>query len=212
MRKKGLIGKKLGMTQVYQEDGTVVPVTAIEVGPCTVLALRTKKQNNYSAIQLGFGVRKVKNVSKSVIGNVKAAGLAENPPAIIREIRLDDDPTVEVGAVLKADIFAAKEFVNVSGRTKGHGFAGVVKRWDFNGGRASHGGGWLRRSGSIGMREKPGKVYKGRHMAGHWGNVNYTSENLQVIEVRPEQNLLLVKGTVPGPNGGFVLVKNAVKK
>lgn len=212
MRKKGLIGKKLGMTQVYLEDGTVVPVTAIEVGPCTVLALRTKKQNDYSAIQLGFGTRKVKNVSKSVIGNVKAAGLAENPPAIIREIRLDEDPTVEVGAVLKADIFAAKEFVNVTGRTKGHGFAGVVKRWDFNGGRASHGGGWLRRSGSIGMREKPGKVYKGRHMAGHWGNVIYTSENLQVIEVRPEQNLLLVKGTVPGPNGGFVLVKNAVKK
>lgn len=210
--KKGLIGKKLGMTQVYTEAGELVPVTAIELGPCPVLEVRTKEKNGYSALQLGFGERKVKNVSKAVIGNLKKAGQDKNPPAVIREVRLEADPEQEVGSVVTADIFAANEYVDITGRTKGRGFAGVVRRWDFGGGRASHGGAWTRRTGSIGMCAAPGKVYKNRKMPGHMGNVSRTVENLQVVEVRPDVNLMLVKGAIPGSIGGFVIVKNAVKK
>ena len=210
--KKGMIGKKLGMTQVYTEKGVLVPVTAIELGPCPVLEVRTKEKNGYSALQLGFGSRKVKNVSKAVIGNLKKANLQDDPPAVIQEIRLDEDPAQEIGSALKADIFAVDEFVDVRGRTKGRGFQGVVKRWRFGGGRASHGGAWVRRSGSIGMCAAPGKVYKGRKMPGHMGNVFRTVENLRVVAVRPELNLLLVKGAIPGSVGGYVTVMNAVKK
>ena len=210
--KKGMIGKKLGMTQVYTEKGVLVPVTAIELGPCPVLEVRTKEKNGYSALQLGFGSRKAKNVSKAVIGNLKKANLQDNPPAVIQEIRLDEDPAQEIGSAIKADIFAVDEFVDVRGRTKGRGFQGVVKRWRFGGGRASHGGAWVRRSGSIGMCAAPGKVYKGRKMPGHMGNVFRTVENLRVVAVRPELNLLLVKGAIPGSVGGYVTVMNAVKK
>ena len=210
--KKGMIGKKLGMTQVYTEKGVLVPVTAIELGPCPVLEVRTKEKNGYSALQLGFGSRKAKNVSKAVIGNLKKANLQDNPPAVIQEIRLDEDPAQEIGSAIKADIFAVDEFVDVRGHTKGRGFQGVVKRWRFGGGRASHGGAWVRRSGSIGMCAAPGKVYKGRKMPGHMGNVFRTVENLRVVAVRPELNLLLVKGAIPGSIGGYVTVMNAVKK
>ena len=210
--RKGMIGKKLGMTQVYTEAGVLVPVTAIELGPCPVLEVRTKEKNGYSALQLGFGSRKAKNVSKAVIGNLKKANLQENPPAVIQEIRLDEDPSQEIGSALKADLFAVDEYVDVRGRTKGRGFQGVVKRWRFGGGRASHGGAWVRRTGSIGMCAAPGKVYKGRKMPGHMGNVFRTVENLRVIEVRPDMNLMLVKGAIPGSIGGYVTVMNAVKK
>ena len=210
--RKGMIGKKLGMTQVYTEAGVLVPVTAIELGPCPVLEVRTKEKNGYSALQLGFGSRKAKNVSKAVIGNLKKANLQENPPAVIQEIRLDEDPSQEIGSALKADLFAVDEYVDVRGRTKGRGFQGVVKRWRFGGGRASHGGACVRRTGSIGMCAAPGKVYKGRKMPGHMGNVFRTVENLRVIEVRPDMNLMLVKGAIPGSIGGYVTVMNAVKK
>ena len=210
--RKGMIGKKLGMTQVYTEKGVLVPVTAIELGPCPVLEVRTKEKNGYSALQLGFGSRKAKNVSKAVIGNLAKANLQDNPPAVIKEIRLDEDPKQEIGSALKADIFAVDEFVDVRGRTKGRGFQGVVKRWRFGGGRASHGGAWVRRTGSIGMCAAPGKVYTGRKMPGHMGNVFRTVENLRVVAVRPELNLLLVKGAIPGSIGGYVTVMNAVKK
>ena len=210
--KKGMIGKKLGMTQVYTEAGVLVPVTAIELGPCPVLDVRTQDKNGYSALQLGFGSRKAKNVSKAVLGNLKKSGNDANPPAVIREIRLESDPEQEIGTVLKADVFAADEYVDVVGRTKGRGFAGVVRRWNFGGGRASHGGAWTRRTGSIGMCAAPGKVYKGRKMPGHMGNVNRTVQNLKVVEVRPDTNLILVKGAIPGSIGGYVIVKNAVKK
>ena len=207
-----MIGKKLGMTQVYTDKGVLVPVTAIELGPCPVLEVRTVEKNGYSALQLGFGSRKAKNVSKAVIGNLKKANRQDNPPAVIQEIRLDADPTQEIGSALTADLFAVDEFVDVRGRTKGRGFQGVVKRWRFGGGRASHGGAWVRRSGSIGMCAAPGKVYKGRKMPGHMGNVFRTVENLRVVEVRPELNLMLVKGAIPGSIGGYVTVMNAVKK
>ncbi len=210
--KKGLIGKKLGMTQVYNEQGVLVPVTVIECGPCTVISAKTVAKDGYSALQLGFGTRKAKNVSKAVLGNVKAAGLEANPPAIIKEIRLDADPTQQPGDVLKVDMFAADEFVDVTGTTKGRGFQGVVHRYHTAGGRASHGGAWTRRTGSIGACEKPGKIDRGHHMPGHQGDVNRTTQNLRVISVRPAENLLFVKGAIPGANGGFVFLKNAVKK
>jgi large subunit ribosomal protein L3 len=210
--KKGLLGKKLGMTHVYTETGVMVPVTAIELGPCPVLDLRTQAKDGYSAVQLGFGSRKVKNVSKAVLGHLAKADLAANPPAVIREMRMDSDPTCAIGDQLSADIFAANEFVDVVGHSKGKGFSGVVRRYNFAGGRARHGGAWTRRTGSIGMCAAHGKVYKGRKMPGHMGNERCTVQNLLVVEVRPEKNLLLVKGAIPGPTGGMVIVRNAVKK
>ncbi len=209
--KKGLIGKKLGMTQIYSAAGELIPVTVIELGPCPILATRTREKDGYSALQLGFGTRKAKNVSKAVMGNVSQAGL-EVPPAVIREVRLDQDPTQQVGEVLKADSFAENEYVDVIGRSKGRGFTGVVKRWGFGGGRASHGGAWTRRTGSIGMCSSPGKVYKNRKMPGHSGDARRTVQNLLVVGVRPEENLILVKGAIPGATGGVVIVRNAVKK
>ena len=210
--KKGLIGKKLGMTQVYTDKGELVPVTVIQCGPCTVISTKTADKDGYSALQLGFGSRKAKNVSKAVLGNVKAAGLESNPPEVIREVRLDSDPTEKVGDVRTASIFAVDEFVDVTGTTKGRGFAGVVKRYDFAGGRASHGGAWTRRTGSIGCCEKPGKVNRGHRLPGHMGDANRTTQNLRVVSVRAEENLIFVKGAIPGANGGVVFLRNAVKK
>jgi len=210
--KKGLIGKKLGMTHVFDDKGALVPVTVIELGPCPVIATRTQDKDGYSALQLGFGKAKPKNLSKAVLGNLKPAGLEENPPSVICEIRLDEDPTQNVGDVVSADVFAVNEYVDVIGRTKGKGFAGVVKRFKFGGGRASHGGAWTRRTGSIGCRQNPSKIYKNRKMPGHMGDVRRTVQNLLVVSVRPEENLIFVKGAIPGATGGVVIVRNAVKK
>ncbi|MDT8391097.1 MAG: 50S ribosomal protein L3 [Lentisphaeria bacterium] len=209
---KGIIGRKLGMTQIFEASGTAVPVTVIEAGPCPVLALRTQERDGYSALQLGFGRRKAKNVTKAVLGHVSKAGLTENPPAVCREIRLSSDAEASVGDSVNAAVFAAGDYVDITGTTKGRGFTGVVKRHGFGGGRASHGGGWTRRPGSIGMCVNPGRVYKGRKMPGQFGNVRRTVQNLQVVQVRAEDNLLLVKGAVPGPAGGVLLVKSAIKK
>lgn len=210
--KKGLIGKKIGMTQVYNEKGALVPVTVIEAGPCVVLDLKTKEKNGYSSIQLGFGEKKVKNVSKAIVGTCKKAGRENRPPCKIAEVRLDADSDLQIGAELKSDIFAANEFVDIIGITKGRGFQGVVKRYNFAGGRASHGGGWHRRTGSIGQKEMPGNIVKGKRMPGQMGNERRTIQNLLVVKVSPEENLLFVKGAVPGPNGGIVHVKSAKKK
>lgn len=210
--KKGLIGKKIGMTQVYNEKGTLVPVTVIEAGPCVVLDLKTKEKNGYSSIQLGFGEKKVKNVSKAIIGTCKKAGRENRPPCKIAEVRLDADSDLQIGAELKSDIFAADEFVDIVGITKGRGFQGVVRRHSFAGGRASHGGGWHRRTGSIGQKELPGNIIKGKRMPGQMGNERRTIQNLLVVKVSPEENLLFVKGAVPGPNGGIVHIKSAKKK
>ena len=209
---KGIIGKKLGMTQVYDKEGKLLPVTVIEAGPCTVLALRTMEKDKYSAVQIGFGARKVKNTTKAVLGHVKAAGLEATPPAVIREIRLDENPTANVGDKVTAAAFAENEWVDVTSTSKGKGFAGVVKRHGFKGGRASHGGGWIRKGGSNGMKARPGRVLRGHRMAGHMGNERVTVQNLKIVQVRPEENLLLVSGSVPGPIGGTVLVRNARKK
>jgi large subunit ribosomal protein L3 len=200
------------MTQVYNDDGVRVPVTVVEATPCTVLSLCTQEKHGYSAMQLGTGVRRVRNVSKAVRGHVAAAGLAEAPPAKIREIRLDQDSEISVGEKITVEQFAEGDFIDVTGQTKGAGFQGVVKRHGFAGGRASHGGGWVRRPGSIGMCINPGKVYKGRKMPGHMGSVRRTVQNLQIVSVRAEENLLLIKGAVPGSRGGYLILRSALKK
>jgi len=207
---KGLIGKKLGMTQVYDEKGVLTPVTVIEVGPCVVTGVKTAERDGYSAIQLGFGSRKAKNVTKARQGHLAKAGVTgATLPAVLREIR---GAEAELGAVLKADIFAAGEFLDVIGVTKGRGFQGTVKRWNFAGGRASHGGAWERRPGSIGCCEWPGRVNKGKKMPGHYGCDRRTVQNLQIVRVMADDNCLLVKGAIPGCNGGIVTVKSALKK
>jgi len=208
---KGLIGKKVGMTQVYDEKGVLIPVTVIQAGPCVVTAVKTVERDGYSAVQLGFGSRRAKNVTKASQGHLAKAGLSGNElPAVLREFRADDPAAP--GTEIKADIFAAGEYLDVVGITKGRGFQGVVKRHGFAGGRASHGGAWERRPGSIGCREWPGRVNKGHRMAGHMGDVRRTVQNLQIVRVMAEENVLLVKGAVPGANGGILLLQSALKK
>ena len=209
---KGLIGKKVGMTQVYDEQGRIVPVTVIEAGPCVVVDVKTLERDGYCAAQLGFGSRKAKNVSKAVAGHCAKAGLKETMPSVLREFRLAGAGELTVGSEVKADVFTADDYVDVTATTKGRGFQGVVKRWNFGGGRASHGGAWERRPGSIGCREWPGNVIKGKKMPGHMGNVRRTVQNLKVVRVMADENVLLVRGAIPGPNGGMVIVKQAVKK
>lgn len=208
----GIIGKKLGMTQVYDDKGRLVPVTVIEAGPCPVLETRTQAKNGYSALQLGFGAKKVKNVTKAVLGHLAKTGNDKTPPAIIREIRLTADANVAPGAVVTVESFKDFGFVDVQGMTKGRGFMGVVRRYRFRGGRASHGGGWIRRPGSSGMREWPGRVLAGKRYPGHMGAVTRTVQNLQIVQVRTEENVLLVKGAVPGHRNGLVIVRKAIKK
>ncbi len=209
---KGLLGRKLGMTRVFGEDGQMVPVTVVEAGPCTVLDVRTTERHGYSALQLGFGQRKMKNVLKPIQGHITNAGMTEFGPEWIREVRLDADSEEEVGNALMADVFSPGEFIDVIGTSKGKGFQGVVRRYKFGGGRATHGGGWLRKPGSIGMCEHPGEVYKGRKMPGQMGNKRCTLQNLKVVQVRKDENLLLIKGGIPGGNGRFVIIRQAKKK
>ncbi|MBU8902152.1 MAG: 50S ribosomal protein L3 [Victivallales bacterium] len=209
---KGLIGKKLGMSQVFDDSGKVTPVTVIQAGPCTVVDVMTKDRDGYSAIQLGFGSKKAKNVSKAMLGHFKKANLKTDLPSVSREFRTEKDPEVELGSIICADIFAADEFLDVTGTVKGRGFQGVVKRYNFAGGRYSHGGGWKRKPGSIGQCEFPGRVDKGKKMPGQMGNVRRTIQNLRVVRVMAEENILFVKGAVPGPVGGTVLLRSAIKK
>ena len=210
-RKEGLIGRKVGMTQVFADDGNRVPVTVIEAGPCTVLGVRTQDADGYDAIQLGFAPRK-KNVSKPAAGVFKKLGL----PAmgVIREIRLEKTETVQayqVGQALTVGIFEPGELVDVVGVTKGKGFQGGVKRHGWSGGDASHGSMFHRAPGSIGASSDPSRVWPGHHLPGRMGNDRRNVLNITVVRVLPEQNLLLVRGAVPGANGGLVVVRKSVK-
>lgn len=210
--KKGLIGKKLGMSQVYTAEGVLIPVTVINCGPCTVISAKTVAKDGYSALQLGFGTRKVKNVSKAVLGNVKPAGLEANPPEFIKEIRLDADPSQKAGDVLDVDVFAKDEFVDVTGTTKGRGFSGVIKRWGCHRLRMTHGTGPVHRQpGSMGANSDPSRIMKNKKMAGQYGNEQVTILNLEVVKVDAERNLIAVKGAVPGSRGGIVFVRSTVK-
>jgi len=209
---KTLIGTKKGMTQVYAEDGTVVPVTVIQAGPCVVLENKTKEKHGYSAIQVGAGTRKAKNVSKAVRGHCRAAGIEDAPPTDIKEFRLENDSEMNPGDKLDVSAFAEGEFVDVTGNTKGRGFQGVVKRYNFAGGRYSHGGGWKRKPGSIGQCEFPARVFKGKKLPGRMGAVQRVSQSLKIEKIDLEDNLICVKGAVPGPVGGTVLIRAAKKK
>lgn len=207
---KTLIGKKIGMTQVYDDKNVLVPVTVVEAGPNTVVQIKTAEIDGYNAVQLGFSAQKVKNTSKAELNHAKKAGL-EQAPRVLSEVRLDDKPTQTLGEQITVSAFTEGQLVDVIGITKGKGFAGVVKRFRVAGGPATHGSMFHRRIGSIGMRQTPGRSWKNQAMPGHMGQVRRTLQNLTVVKVIAEKNLILVKGAVPGANGDDVIVRTAIK-
>ena len=209
--KKAIIGKKIGMTRVFEENGTVIPVTVIEAGPCTVVQKKTVATDGYDAVQVGFGDVKIQRVTKPLAGHFKKADVA--PRKVLKEFRLEDTASVEVGAIIKADTFAAGYFVDVHGTSKGKGTAGAIKRWNHSRLKETHGTGPVaRHAGSLGACSDPSRVYKGMKAAGHLGSEKVTVQNLVVVKVDAENNLIAVKGAVPGARGSIVVVSNAVKK
>lgn len=210
----GIIGRKIGMTQVFDEDGTVTPVTVIKAGPCVVVQKKTVNSDGYEAVQLGFVEdRPPKKVTKPMKGHFQKTGQGAAPTRVLKEFRLDvlDGDATNVGDKVLVDQFSANDTVTVVGTSKGRGFAGFMKRHGFAGGRASHGSMFHRAPGSIGQSAYPSRVIKGTKMAGHMGDARVTVKNLTVVQVDSEQNLLLVHGAVPGPNGALVLI-NKVKR
>ena len=205
-----LIGKKVGMTQVFDEAGRQIPVTVLELGPCAVVQRKTVETDGYDAVQIGFGEQRAKRLSKPLQGHFKKGGAELKH--VLREVRVDAGEEIELGSQLNVSVFDGVGYVDVTATTKGRGFQGVVKRYNMRGGRASHGGGNLRGPGSIGMCEFPARVFKGKKLPGHMGCVQVTVQNLKVVAVREEDNALLVRGAVPGPNGGLVMVRTSLKK
>lgn len=203
----GLLGKKLGMTQVYDAEGRLVPVTVIEAGPCRVSALRTREKNGYEAVQVTFGEVPERKLSKAALGHLKTANLS--PSRMLKEFKKTGD--VQVGQVLKADVFQKGEWVDVEGVSKGKGYQGVVKRHHYRGGPETHGSMFHRAPGSIGSSSYPSRVWKGKTLPGHMGNERVTVQRLKVIEARPDENLLFISGAVPGATGGFVVVRKSKK-
>jgi large subunit ribosomal protein L3 len=202
----GIIGKKLGMTQIFDESGSVVPVTVIQAGPCPVVQVRTLENEGYRAVQLGFGSKKPHRATKAEIGHAAKAGL-EAAPAVLREFRLEAEEVPGLGEQITADRFEPGTRVKVTGTTKGRGFQGVMKRHGFGGGRASHGATRVHRApGSIGAGTNPSRVIKGKKMPGHMGDVQRTIRNLLVAKVDAERNLIYIHGAVPGPTGGYLFI------
>ncbi|MBQ5592286.1 MAG: 50S ribosomal protein L3 [Clostridia bacterium] len=207
--KKGLIGKKIGMTQIFDEKGNVVPVTVVEAGPNVIVQKKTIENDGYEAVQVGFGDQKVARVNKPMKGHFDKSGVA--PKKVLKEFRLENIADVNVGDILKADIFEAGEKVDVIGTSKGHGTAGAIKRWNFARLRESHGTGPVaRHTGSLGVID-PARIFKGKKMAGHYGVDRTTVQNLTIAKVDVENNLIAVKGAIPGPKGGIVVIANAKK-
>jgi large subunit ribosomal protein L3 len=210
MATKGILGRKLGMTQVWDEENRVVPVTVIQAGPCRVVQLKTPERDGYSAVQLAFGETKESRLTKPELGHLKKSDA--EPTKHLVELRVDDISQFEVGQIVRADVFAKGDRIDVSGISKGKGFAGAMQRHNFKGQGASHGNHKKHRSpGSIGACATPGKVFKGMKMAGQKGNARTTTLNLQVVEGDAERGLLLVKGSVPGANGSLIFIRDAVK-
>jgi len=207
--KKAIIAKKLGMTQVFGAKGELIPVTVLEAGPCVIVQKKTLENDGYSALQVGFGDIKAKRVIKPAKGHFDKAGL--KPSKVLRELKLDDSDSYEIGSVIRADMFAAGEMVDVSGVSKGKGFQGAIKRYGQHRGPMSHGSKYHRGLGSMGSGTSPGRVKKGKHMPGHMGRVKVTVQNLMVVRADAEKNLLLVRGAVPGAKGAILMVKNTVK-
>lgn len=207
--KKAILGTKLGMTQIFNEDGKVVPVTVILAGPCTVVQKKTAETDGYEAVQVGYGEVKEKNLNKPMKGHFAKADIAAKK--YLREFRLEDVSNLNVGDEIKADIFEAGEKVDVTGTSKGKGFAGPMKRWGLHRGPMSHGSGYHRGSGSMGACSSPGRVMKGKKLPGHMGVETVTVQNLEIVKVNADENIILVKGAVPGSKGGLITIRNGVK-
>jgi large subunit ribosomal protein L3 len=206
----GLIGRKIGMTQVYDDKGRRISVTVIQAGPCPVVQVKTPATDGYSAAQLGFDEQKPSRLPKAEVKHFEKAGV--KPCKLTKEFAIDADEAVKAGDLVTVNIFDGVKLVDVSGITKGRGFAGVVRRYSMRGGPMTHGGHSKRRVGSIGARDLPGWVDKGKRMPGHKGDVNRKVRNLLIVQVRPEDNLLLVEGSIPGAKGGYVFICKALKK
>ncbi len=208
--KKGIIGKKIGMTQIFDEKGSVIPVTVIEAGPCAVTQKKTVENDGYASVQLGYGDIKPERLTKPMKGHFDKAGTA--PKKTLREFRLENADALKVGDVLKADVFTAGDRVDVTAVSKGKGYAGVIKRWNFQRLKESHGTGPVaRHGGSNGANSSPSRVFPGMKMAGHLGAEQVTVLNLTVAKVDAENNLIAIRGAVPGPNGGIVVIHDSVK-
>lgn len=208
--KKGLIGKKIGMTQIFDEKGNVIPVTVIEAGPCAVVQKKTAENDGYKAVQVGFGDQKVQRFNKPMQGHFAKGNVA--PKKVLKEFRLDDIDSLNVGDIIKADVFEVGEKIDVIGTSKGKGTAGAIKRWNFSRLKESHGTGPVaRHAGSLGACSDPSRVYKGKKLAGHLGAERVTVQNLTVAKVDVENNLIAIKGAVPGPKGGIVVIADAKK-
>jgi large subunit ribosomal protein L3 len=205
-----LLGKKIGMTQVYDAQNVLVPVTVVEAGPCSVVQVKTTETDGYNAVQIGFAAQKAKNSSKAELAHAKKGGL-EHAPRVLSEVRLAGAPELKVGDTVTVAAFQEGQLVDVIGITKGKGFQGVVRRFRVAGGPAAHGSMFHRRIGSIGMRQTPGRTWKNQSMPGHMGSERRTVQNLRVVKIIADKNLLLVKGAIPGANGDDVLVRLAIK-
>ena len=207
---KGIIGKKMGMTQIFDENGKVLPVTVVEAGPCTVVQKKTVESDGYVAVQLGYGDISAKKVSKPAKGHFDKADVA--PKRTLREFRLDDISAMNVGDILKADVFAVGDRIDVVGTSKGKGYAGAIKRWNQHRLRESHGTGPVaRHAGSMGSCSTPSRVFKGKRLPGHLGAERVTIQNLKVVKVDAENNLIAIKGAIPGPKGSVVCISDSVK-
>lgn len=207
---KGLIGRKMGMTSVFDSAGRQVPVTIVECGPCVVLQRKERGMDGYEAVQVGYGDVQEKKLSRAELGVFRKAGIA--PKKYRHEFALEGGDNLNVGDMVTAKLFDGVGYVDVGGVTKGKGFQGVVRRYHMSGGPMTHGGHSKRRVGSVGCRELPGRIHKGKRMPGHMGQVNITQQNLRVVQVRPDDNVILVCGAVPGPRGSIITVKKALKK
>lgn len=205
----GLIGRKLGMTRVFAEDGRWIPVTVLMAGPCAVVQRKTSETDGYEAVQLGFGERRDRRCTKPELGHFKKAGVT--PQQIVREFRVDAANELKAGDHVLADIFQPGERIDVTGTSKGKGFQGVQKRHSFKGGPGTHGSNFHRAPGSVGQSADPSKIIKGKRMPGHMGAERITTQNIEVVSVDVEKNLMLVRGAVPGGNGGYVLLRKTVK-
>lgn len=202
---KAIIGRKLEMTQVFAEDGSVVPVTLVEAGPCTITQVKTAERDGYSALQLGFGTAKPKHVNRPTKGHLDKAG--KGYFRVLREVKVENPAEYELGQQISADVFEIGERIDVIGKSKGKGFAGPIKRWGFQRGPSAHGSKNIREPGSTGNATFPGRVIKGKKMAGQKGNKRITTMNLKIIDVRPEDNLLVVKGAIPGAKNSVVFIR-----
>lgn len=202
---RGLLGRKLGMSSLFSPEGQQVPVTVLEVGPCVVTQVKTRATDGYDALQVGFAEKRGKRINKPVEGHLKKSG--GQAYAFLKEISVDDPSEYTLGQALTVDMFQVGERVDISGVSKGKGFSGVVKRWGFHGGGATHGSMFHRAPGSVGASATPSKIIKGRKMPGHYGNQRVTVRNLEIVDIRPDQHLLIVKGAVPGCRSGLVEVR-----